>query len=93
MKRRSRGSHTTGRPRADRRLDPDGRRHVATIIALGVIGWRVIEMRPDISAPVLWRVTIERFDGLSMTAREAEEPFVALDELARYASAGAREAG
>jgi hypothetical protein len=34
---------------------------IATLIARG---WRVVEIRPSVDAPVLWRVTIERYDGL-----------------------------
>ena len=56
---RSCGSHTTG---------PDGadpRPHVAAILELAALGWHVTEIRPDRNAPVLWRVSIERFDGMS----------------------------
>jgi len=90
--RRSRGSHTTGRPRVDRRLDPKGRQHVAAIVALGGIGWRVTEIRPDISAPVLWHVTIERHDESASISVTEADPDVALEELARYAAADAEEA-
>ncbi len=94
--RRSRGSHATGRhgaalAHAIRRPDPPARPHVATIVTLGAIGWYVTEIRPDIDrdAPVLWHVTITRYDkNLSITLAEAD-PDVALEELARYAAADA----
>lgn len=91
--RRSRGSHTTGRPRVDRRLDPEGRPHVATMATLIALGWRVAEIRPRrVDEPVLWRVTIDRYDGaVSITAIDAADPDTALEELARYAAADAED--
>lgn len=93
-RRRSPGLHVTdrhGAPRAIYRPDLQVRPHVATLVALGAIGWHVTEIRPDRDAPVLWRVTITRYDGnLSITLAEAD-PDVALDELARYAAADAQE--
>ncbi len=85
-----RGSHVTGRhgaARASRRSDERGRPLVATLGALGALGWHVTEIRPDRDASALWRVTITRYDGnLSFTLIEAD-PDVALEELARYAAA------
>ena len=90
-----RKAHATGRhgatTRASRHLNTLERPHVTTIVALGVSGWYVTEIRPDISAnePVLWRVTIERYDqSMSITLTEAD-PDVALEELARYTAADA----
>lgn len=72
--------------------DPD-RPHVATIATLLARGWRVGEIRPSTDAPVLWRVTAERYDGaVSITITDAVDPDAALEELARYAAADAREA-
>lgn len=66
--------------------------YVATLVELGTFGWHVTEIRPDIGgvdAPMLWRVTIRRYDGYaSITITEAD-PDAALDELARYAAVDA----
>jgi hypothetical protein len=92
--RRSRASHATGRhgaARPLRHLDQQVRPYLATLSALGAIGWHVTEIRPDRDEPVLWHVTITRYDGnLSITLTDAD-PDVALAELARYASADEKE--
>jgi hypothetical protein len=81
-----RGAHTTDHH------DADPRPHVAALLELSAFGWHVTEIRPDIGggdAPVLWRVTIRRYDGYaSITITEAD-PDAALDELARYAAVDA----
>lgn len=70
----------------------DPRPHVAALLELSALGWHVTEIRPDRVAPVLWRVTIRRYDGYaSITVTEAD-PDAALDELFRYAAADAEEA-
>jgi hypothetical protein len=72
-------------------LDQQVRPHLATLSTLGAIGWHVTEIRPDRDEPVLWHVTITRYDGnLSITLTDAD-PDVALAERARYASADAKE--
>lgn len=94
LPRRFRKPHATGRhgpacaaPHPDPRIHP----HVATLIALGRLGWHVTEIRPDRDDPVVWRVTVTRYDkDMSMTLLEAD-PDVALEELARYAAADAEE--
>ena len=64
----------------------DPRPHVAALLELAALGWHVTEIRPGRSAPVLWRVTIKRYDeSVSITAMEAD-PDDALDELIRYAT-------
>lgn len=86
------GRHGTTPTRAIRHLDTPPRPCAATIIALGASGWHVTELRPDVPAadePVLWRVTIERYDeSMSITVTEAD-PEVGLEELARYAAVDA----
>jgi hypothetical protein len=70
----------------------DPRPHVATLLELSALGWHVTEIRPGRVAPVLWRVTIRRYDGhASITLTEAD-PDAALDELFRYAAVDAEEA-
>ncbi len=74
--------------------DPDRpeRPHVATLAALGELGWHVTEIRPSNDAPVQWRATIERRDGaVSIVVIDATDPDAALEELARYAAADAEE--
>lgn len=71
--------------------DPHARSLVRHIVELEAIGWHVVGLRPSTTgdAPVLWRVTIERYDAsATMTMTEAE-PDVALAELVRYAQADA----
>jgi hypothetical protein len=55
------------------------------------IGWRVTELRSDFDVPVLWRVTIGRYDGGVLITAIAADPDDALDELARYAAVGEDE--
>jgi hypothetical protein len=45
----------------------------------------VTSIRPDRSAPVLWRVTIGRYDGFASISVTEADPDDALDELLRYA--------
>lgn len=47
----------------------DPRPHVAALLELSALGWHVAEIRPDRVAPVLWRVTIRRYDGYASSAR------------------------
>lgn len=64
------------------------------IAALEPVGWRVVEIRPNLTdgTAALWRVTIERHDrNVSMTVTEAN-PDEALAELTRYAQADAKGA-
>jgi hypothetical protein len=64
---------------------------VRHIVELEAIGWHVIRLRPSTDEPVLWRVTIMRFDEdvtMTMTMTEAD-PEAALAELIRYAQADA----
>ncbi|HWO18417.1 MAG TPA: hypothetical protein VNO30_06560 [Kofleriaceae bacterium] len=82
------GSHPGGAPEADPRP------HVAALLELGGLGWYVTEIRPDRDAPVLWRVTIKRYDGFASISVEDADPDDALDELLRYAcvdAAGPKE--
>jgi hypothetical protein len=66
--------------------------HVATLIALGALGWHVTELRPSIDAPVQWRVEIKRYDGaVAIIVLDAADPDAALAELARYAAADAED--
>jgi hypothetical protein len=70
----------------------DPRPHVAALLKLSALGWHVTEIRPGRAAPVIWRVTIRRYDGhASITLTEAD-PDAALDELFRYAAVDAEEA-
>ncbi len=74
--------------------DPDRheRPHVATLAALGALGWHVTEIRPSNDAPVRWRVEIKRYDGaVSIVVIDATDPDAALEELARYAMADAED--
>ena len=59
------------------------------IMALEVIGWRVVRLRPSITdgEATLWSVTIRRYDE-NVTMTEAH-PDTALAELVRYARADA----
>jgi hypothetical protein len=71
-----------------RRHTPDAH-IVGHVVALGALGWRVIELRPSLidGEVSLWRVTAERVDldaSMSMTAADLA---IALAELVRYASA------
>jgi hypothetical protein len=75
-------------------VDPDRRvrPHVATLAALGALGWHVTEIRPDRDASALWRVAIKRYDGaVSIIVIDAIDPDAALEELARYAVADAED--
>ncbi len=74
--------------------DPDRpeRPHVATLAALGELGWHVTEIRPSNDAPVQWRVEMRRHDGaVSIIVIDATDPDAALEELARYAAADAED--
>lgn len=62
------------------------RPHVAALLELSELGWRVTEIRPDRTAPVLWRVTIERQDRCASITVTELGPDEALDEVLRYAS-------
>jgi hypothetical protein len=73
-------SHATGHH------DADPRPHVAALITLGALGWYVTAIRPDRTQPVLWRVTIERFDGYASISVKEADPDDALDEVLRYAA-------
>jgi hypothetical protein len=65
----------------------DARPHIAAMRELAVLGWHVTEIRPDREPPVLWSVSIRRYDGnVEMTISEAD-PDAALDELLHYAAA------
>jgi hypothetical protein len=77
----SSGSHANGHHA------PDLRPHVAALLELSALGWRVTEIRPDRTAPVLWRVTIERSDRCASISAMELDPDDALDELLRYACA------
>ena len=73
-------------------LDPDARPLVRHILALDRAGWRVVEIRPDITGggAELWHTTVMRRDGdMSMTVTAAD-PEVALSELLRYAQVDRR---
>lgn len=64
---------------------------VGYIVELEAAGWHVIRLRPSIGdEPVLWRVTIERYDESASMAITEADPDVALAELVRYARADAR---
>ena len=62
------------------------------VLALNVAGWKVTEVRPSSTAPLLfWRVTIERYDqAMTMTLRDAPNPDDAIEELLRYVQADAK---
>ncbi len=81
--------------RADTDPDRPERPHVttmATLTALGELGWHVTEIRPSNDAPVQWRATIKRQDGaVSIVVIDATDPDAAIEELARYAAADAEE--
>ncbi|HWO22545.1 MAG TPA: hypothetical protein VNO30_27490 [Kofleriaceae bacterium] len=62
------------------------RRHVAALLELSALGWHVTEIRPGRAAPVLWRVTIRRYDGYASITLTEADPDAALDELLRYAA-------
>jgi hypothetical protein len=64
---------------------------VHDIVALERIGWRVVQIQPDLGGGVaLWSMTITRRDGDASMTVTAAEPEVALAELVRYAQADAR---
>ena len=62
---------------------PDPRPHVAALVELASLGWRVTEIRPD---RALGRVTITRYDGDATIGVTNIDPDAALDETLRYAS-------
>ncbi|HWO23879.1 MAG TPA: hypothetical protein VNO30_34290 [Kofleriaceae bacterium] len=62
---------------------PDPRPHVAALLELASLGWRVTEIRPD---RALWRVTVTRYDGDATIGVTNIDPDAALDETLRYAS-------
>ena len=80
----------------DARPAPDRAPHVCQMasqgLALDAAGWKIIEVRPSSTAPlVLWRVTIERYDqAMTMTLRDASNPDVAIEELLRHVQVDAR---
>lgn len=86
----------TPRPRSLHATDhhaADPRPHVAALLELRSLGWYLSAIRPDLAAPALWRVAIQRYDGnASITVTEAD-PDEALDELIRYAAADAEGPG
>lgn len=67
----------------------DPRPHVAALLELRSLGWHVTAIRPDVAAPALWRVAIERYDGYASIVVTEADPDEALDELIRYAVADA----
>ena len=81
--RRSRGSHTTERYEGDPRL------YVAALLKLAALGWYVTAIRPDRSAPLLWRVTVVRYDLSVWISAIDADPDDALAEIVRYAAADA----
>jgi hypothetical protein len=81
---RSCGPHATSYP------DADPRPHIAALLALIALGWHVTGILPDRTAPVLWRVTIERYDGFASISVTEADPDAALEELLHYASADAK---
>jgi hypothetical protein len=62
---------------------PDPRPHVAALVELASLGWRVTEIRPHRE---LWRVTVTRYDGDATIGVTNIDPDAALDETLRYAS-------
>jgi len=64
----------------------DSRPHLAALLTLAALGWYVIEIRPDRTRPVLWHVTIKRFDEYASITVTEVDPDEALDELIRYAA-------
>lgn len=66
--------------------ETDLRPHVAAFLELSALGWHVAEIRPDRSAPALWRVRIERYDGYASITVMEVDPDEALEELIRYAA-------
>ena len=77
------GPHTSGRH------ETDPRPHLAALLELRWLGWHVTAIRPDVAAPVLWRVTITRYDGNASITVADVDPDDAIDELVHYASADA----
>ena len=70
----------------------DPRPHVAALLELSALGWHVTEIRPGRVEPVLWRVTIRRYDGYASITLTEADPDTALDELSRYAAVDGKEA-
>jgi len=78
-------SPSTNNP--DTTQEADQRPYVAVLLRLGELGWRVTELRADRTPPVIWHVTITRYDeDMTMSIVDAN-PEAALKELIRYASA------
>ena len=78
-------SPSTNNP--DTTQEADQRPYVAVLLRLGELGWRVTELRADRTPPVIWHVTITRYDeDMTMSIVDAN-PEAALKELIRYVSA------
>ena len=73
-------------PEVHRQPSTDLRPHVAAFLELSALGWHVTEIRPDRSAPPLWRVRIERYDGYASITVMEVDPDEALEEVIRYAA-------
>src|SRR5689334_19195722 len=95
--RSSRRTHATDRHgsapgRASHRAKAPARPHMAMILALDAVGWRVTKIQPPIDRDLgLWCVTIDRVDFVASMTVTAPDPDMALEELARYTAADADE--
>ena len=68
------------------RYPTDPRPHVAALLELAALGWHVVGIRPDREPPVLWSVTVRRYDhNVEITVHEAD-PDAALEEALHFAA-------
>ena len=65
--------------------------HIAALRELAVNGWYISEIKPDRTAPVLWRLSMRRYDSNASISVADGDFDAALAELLRYAAVDAEE--
>jgi hypothetical protein len=88
------GKHRNPRPNVPKhppthnppRRTTDTRAHVTALRELAALGWHLVEIRPDREPPLLWSVTVRRFDhNVEITVTDAD-PDAALEEALHFAA-------
>lgn len=68
------------------RRTTDARPHVAALRELAALGWHLVEIRPDREPPVLWTVTVRRYDHNVEVTIHDTDPDAALEGALHFAA-------
>jgi hypothetical protein len=88
------GKHRNPRPNVPKhppthnppRRTTDTRAHVTALRELAALGWHLVEIRPDHEPPVLWTVTVRRYDHNVEVKVTDADPDAALEEALHFAA-------